>query len=390
MNDFHFRANRSQYKQFPLKRHRFLQLLASAFALPLMNNSDISAKAKNQSKPFDKLTKWRGVNLGGWLLLEKWMTPSLFEGTGAIDEHTFSQLPDAKARLQKHRDTFIVEDDFRWIAEHGLNSVRLPVGHWILEATAPYHAAPERLDWAFDLAEKYSLGVLLDLHGAPGSQNGMDHSGKIGPRDWDTNAEHRAQTIRVLESLAERYASRQNLIGLQFLNEPHWDMPLDVLKKFYLDAYPIVRKHLPKERVAIVIHDGFRPFEWKDFMTEPEYSNVILDTHMYQCFSPDDRTRNASQQIVEAANKRATLDGIENQLWAIVGEWSLALPPESYAGLDAWQRDIAKRAYGAAQLLSFDSSHGWFYWSYKVEDPNSDWNFRASVERGTLPAKFDL
>ena len=29
--------------------------------------------------------KLRGVNLGGWLVLEKWMTPSLFEGLQATD-----------------------------------------------------------------------------------------------------------------------------------------------------------------------------------------------------------------------------------------------------------------------------------------------------------------
>ena len=33
--------------------------------------------------------KLRGVNLGGWLVLEKWMVPSLFEGLAATDETTW-------------------------------------------------------------------------------------------------------------------------------------------------------------------------------------------------------------------------------------------------------------------------------------------------------------
>ena len=33
--------------------------------------------------------KIRGVNLGGWLVLEKWMTPSVFEGLAAVDETTY-------------------------------------------------------------------------------------------------------------------------------------------------------------------------------------------------------------------------------------------------------------------------------------------------------------
>ncbi|WP_234418871.1 hypothetical protein [Parazoarcus communis] len=33
--------------------------------------------------------KLRGVNLGSWLLLEKWMVPSVFEGLAATDETTW-------------------------------------------------------------------------------------------------------------------------------------------------------------------------------------------------------------------------------------------------------------------------------------------------------------
>lgn len=33
----------------------------------------------------------KGVNLGGWLLLERWMSPSLFAGTDAVDEYTLMQ-----------------------------------------------------------------------------------------------------------------------------------------------------------------------------------------------------------------------------------------------------------------------------------------------------------
>ena len=56
----------------------------------------------------------RGVNLGNWLLLEKWMRPSLFEGTSAKDEYTLCEVlgPAAGARMLRHRDTFIQEEDF--------------------------------------------------------------------------------------------------------------------------------------------------------------------------------------------------------------------------------------------------------------------------------------
>ena len=75
----------------------------------------------------------RGVNLGGWLLLERWITPSVFGDSQARDEFSLcSELgAEAASVLKIHRDNFITEADFAWIANHGLNAVRLPVGYWV-------------------------------------------------------------------------------------------------------------------------------------------------------------------------------------------------------------------------------------------------------------------
>ena len=35
----------------------------------------------------------KGVNLGNWLVLEKWMSPALFEGTDAEDEYWLPRKP---------------------------------------------------------------------------------------------------------------------------------------------------------------------------------------------------------------------------------------------------------------------------------------------------------
>lgn len=50
--------------------------------------------------------KVKGVNLGNWLVLEKWMSPSLFEGTTAEDEYYLpTQLSREvyEARIKIHR-----------------------------------------------------------------------------------------------------------------------------------------------------------------------------------------------------------------------------------------------------------------------------------------------
>lgn len=129
----------------------------------------------------------RGVNLGGWLVLEKWMTPSVFEGLEATDETTFcAELGDkADAVLKAHWNSFITRDDFAWLAERGINAVRIPVGHWIFGADYPYHhsygehqhpfviGGIEILDKAFEWAEEFGLNIVVDLHAAPGCQMGL-------------------------------------------------------------------------------------------------------------------------------------------------------------------------------------------------------------------------
>ena len=50
------------------------------------------------------MEKIRGTNIGNWLVLEKWMSPGIFEGTGTEDETWLSRkLPqeELKARLKE-------------------------------------------------------------------------------------------------------------------------------------------------------------------------------------------------------------------------------------------------------------------------------------------------
>ena len=84
----------------------------------------------------------RGVNLGSWLLLEKWMAPSLFDGLAATDETSWCvELgKEASPRLHAHWDRFVTRDDFAWLASVGINAVRIPLGHWIFGPPYPYHS----------------------------------------------------------------------------------------------------------------------------------------------------------------------------------------------------------------------------------------------------------
>jgi glucan 1,3-beta-glucosidase len=319
------------------------------------------------------------------------MVPTVYRGSDAPDEYGLClALGDqAKARLDEHRETFITAEDFQWIKKCGLNAVRLPVGYWALETPKPFVESSRFIDFALEQARQNGLKLLLDLHGAPGSQNGWDHSGRAGEIGWDKNPNNIKETLRVLESFAQKYGSHPALFGIELLNEPRNSIPIEILKTFYQDAYPRIRKYAGPN-VAVVFHDSFRAMAWENFMKPPDYSNVLIDTHLYQSFTDEDRQRTAQEQIVFALNRGKMLNQMQQEeLPTFVGEWSLSLPNHSMRDLSAFQNDLVRRAYADAQLLSYEGTRGWFFWSYKLEE-NSTWNFRYCVERDWLPQSFPV
>ena len=333
--------------------------------------------------------KLRGVNLGSWLILERWMTPDVYDGTDAQDEYSLclGLGNQAKSQLDRHREEFITADDFQWIRDHGLNAVRLPVGYWALEAPKPFVECSRFIDFALDQCQKNGLKLLLDLHGAPGSQNGWDHSGRSGPINWPKDPQNIKETLRVLESFAQKYGGHPALYGIELLNEPKPEIPIEILQQFYMDGYSHIRKHAGPG-VAVVIHDSFRPLVWKNFMKGPGYENVILDTHLYQCFDKQALSRSAFEQLAFALHRNTTLGQMQrDELPTLVGEWSLSLPGRTMSGLSSLQVESVNRGYADAQLLTYEATRGWFFWSYKLHG-SSDWHFRRCVERGWLPSNF--
>lgn len=176
--------------------------------------------------------------------------------------------------MKEHRDTYVTEEDFQNIASHGLNTVRIPVPYFIFGDREPYSGCIEYLDKAFDWAGKYGLKVLVDLHTAPGGQNSYDNGGIEGVCKWSQQPDEVEFVLTVLERLAMRYRDREELFGIEVLNEPisfsvYMTAPSRkkaadkaeakgsrhvssrFLKKFYVQAYGRLRKILPEEKVIV-------------------------------------------------------------------------------------------------------------------------------------------
>lgn len=335
----------------------------------------------------------RGVNIGGWLVLEKWMTPELYEGTDALDEfHLLKARTDHLEMLKQHRDTFITKEDFVWIKNHGIDTVRLPVGHWLFEANEPYVSAKEYVDQAFAWASEVGLDIVLDLHAAKGCQNGFDNGGLSGVISWHQKEQNIIDTLDFIHQLARTYQDQERLSGIQLLNEPHWTIPLVLLEDFYLKGYAIIRDILG-DKVSVIMHDAFRINEWETFFREHRFVNTYLDTHMYQVFGEvksDMSMFELSEFIHEKRYKK--IKELKQYTKVIVGEWSCALPHltreqiKDQSTLDATYHWLSNQL-----LLTFEEADGWFFWNYKLSEASTKkhigWSFKDVVLKGYLSLK---
>ena len=309
------------------------------------------------------------------------MTPTLFEGTDAQDEYTFMQTPGAKTKLRRHQSTFITERDFAWLQAHNVSIVRIPVGYWILDGDTPYVSSIGRLDWAFTMCEKYQLKVVLDIHGLPGSQNGRDHSGRIGKRGWHASNIYRQKGLETTKLLAARYANHPALWGVQVINEP-WPGLFNIrLRRYYKRAYDALAGVLPLS-VRIIFSDAFTPRLMSAAMYSGKTRRATIDIHWYHFGGPWLFARPWLWMLATKWHGRL-VRSLARWNGVIVGEWSGCYAQRIFDKYPERQhKQMVKDSIGA-QVKAYANADAWFYWSYKTEQPGV-WNFYSLVEDGTI------
>ncbi|KXN88852.1 Glucan 1,3-beta-glucosidase [Leucoagaricus sp. SymC.cos] len=376
--------------------------------------------------------KVRGVNLGGWLVLEPWITPSIFDNTGdnrVVDEWTFGQYvgeDEAKRVLKNHWDTWITEQDFEDIANAGLNHVRLPIGYWAFETKGgePYHNGQlPYMEKAFQWAAKYNLKVIVDLHGAPGSQNGFDNSGqRLDRPTWQDKQENVDRTNAIIERIASEVTNNVGVVPIIApLNEPAGFVGgnmLDVTRAYWKSSYQNIRYPYGDERqsnTVVMIHDAFQPLSyWNGFMAPSDgYNGVILDTHIYQVFSDEQNGWSQAVHIQQACSRAGDLIG-SSGLWTVVGEWSPAMTDcatylngrgvgarfdgskngSSFHGTCVGKTGNGSlftpnyrtflRKFWEAQTITYEKAQGWIQWTWKAENAD-EWSYQAGLKYGWIP-----
>ncbi|TFK51805.1 glycoside hydrolase family 5 protein [Heliocybe sulcata] len=402
------------------------------------------ARAQSWSPALNETFNWgidkvRGVNIGGWLVTEPFIIPSLYEKyPQAVDEWTLSQAmrndsaSGGISQLEDHYKTFITEEDFAQIAGAGLNFVRIPLPYWAIETRddEPYNA---KVPWTYFLkairwARKYGIRINLDFHALPGSQNEWNHSGRMsdvnflnGPMGI-ANAQRALDYIRIFAEFISQDEYKDVVVMFGITNEPEESMfGLDNLQRYYLQAYNNVRLASGTgtgKGPMISYHDGFLPVsQWAGFL--PGADRIVLDDHPYICFGGQSNAPISSYADTPCKTWGSNMNTSMSAFGlTAAGEWSNAVTDcgkwlngvgqgarydgsfvgstavgscDTWTNWPAWDSDM-KSGIKTFALASMDALQNWFFWTWKIGNSTETgkvespaWSYQLGLQNGWMP-----
>jgi hypothetical protein len=299
-----------------------------------------------------------GTNVGGWQVMEAWMCP-----TNAIDQKTtiatlterFGKVK-AEELIKIYEQTWWQESDFDQVKELNFNVLRLPISYYNLldENGLLREDTLATYDWFVKECEEREIYVILDLHAAPGSQNGRDHSGDKSGSTLYTDEKAQDLTVSLWEQLAAHFTGNPTIAGYDLLNEPEgtevqrapWG---DLQLPFYDRLYKAIRAIDPEH--LIILNAVWEPTN----MPSPAvygWENVMYEYHYY-CW---DGTDNAITQRNFTASKVTNNNRAGHEVPVLIGEFTL------FDKLQSWEH-----------ALNVYEENGWSWttWTYKTVDQGS-------------------
>lgn len=300
----------------------------------------------------------RGVNAGGYLLSESWMCPTNAEcQTEAIDTLQVRFGDNAQNLFDAYMDSWWSEADFENIKNMNMNCIRLPFWWHNLtnEQGNIINDAFKRMDRFINTAEKYGIYVILDMHGAYGSQNGRDHSGdSFTFGNLYGNDSNEQKTVDLWVNIAKRYKDNPTVCGYDLLNEPenHRDEVMSASTPqwaFYDRLYSAIRE---VDKNHIIIMEGV----WEiNSLPSPDlygWENVMYEYHFYNWNGQNDLLK--EQQYINL--KKINWESMNFGVPMLVGEFTHFNLPS------AWEY-----ALSAYQEMGWN----WTVWTYKVMGDSS-------------------
>jgi glucan 1,3-beta-glucosidase len=346
-----------------------------------------------------------------------------------VDEYTLGKLlrsspgglDTATKYMERHWDTFLSYDDLKALKQNGVTHLRIPMGYWIRGKNGLSLVDGEPFipgGWKYFVraahwCRELGLTVWADLHGAPGSENGFDNSGRYTGKStcvgWSEHASRVQRTLDILTDLAHGIVEDgidDVVTGFGVLNEPFVDCDQDVLRNYYDDAFTILRGILGED-TAVFVGDSFRAYKFNDgeFWLNPAvYHDTYLDSHPYHVFFEQGRSftprqhiayicRHDTQGVRDCCYEDGEAKLVPSQgITRLTGEWSgaydrlpTALTPQLMKGIADYgilpqmnrtlspARKAFLRNFVEAQMVAYEAadsggiSSGWLFWNFKME-----------------------
>ncbi len=301
----------------------------------------------------------RGTNAGGWLVQEEWMC-----ATNAPDQKTMMNTLESRfgktvrdQLISVYENNYWTIQDFDNCAAMGMTAIRLPFTYMNLMNDEWSDIKPggwARLDWFIENCRARGMYVILDLHGAFGSQNGMDHSGEVNDGNqlyW--NDYNRAMTKWLWWQVANRYKGNPTVAAYDILNEPGIKAGLttSVQWDFYDEIYDVIRSVDPDH---IIIMESCWDAAHLPHPSVYGWTNVVYEYHYY----PWNHVNNYNGQVSFVNSKINDIANAGYNVPTFVGEFTC------FGLANAWEYTL--NAY---------NNQGWHWtsWTYKALGNNTSW-----------------
>jgi hypothetical protein len=233
-------------------------------------------------QPGGRPVRLRGVNIGGWLNMENFITGfAANESTMRAAMRSVLGADRAERFFERLLSAFYAEADAAFLAQLGLNCVRVPVNYRHLEADArPFEIVAggfRHLDRAIAAGAAHGVYTIVDLHALPGSQNQHWHSDNPTHRAlfWE-HRQFQDRVVTLWEAIADRYRDEPWVAGYNLMNEPA-DESRAVVGPFYDRLAAAIRA---VDSAHILFLDGNTYSTEFDCFGEP-LDNAVYTLHDY-------------------------------------------------------------------------------------------------------------
>ena len=342
-----------------------------------------------------------GVNNGGHLLIERYKDD--FSAGTTVNHVNVTNTLVTRFGKEKtlelwelYRDNFWTDADFQICVDMGINTIRLPFGYWTIDPE--YNNVPEIsgkkynftiLDKFITRAADFGIYIILDLHGAYGSQSGQDHTGEdisnAANVDFYRNETKMSKTLDIWTEVAARYEGHPAIIAYDTLNEPSikggaWgngDNPTGTVNQihdFLNRCYQTIRE-VDKDHIVMIetcwegdkmltLHNKAASSGWN-------WTNVWYSFHHYTGQNSAASHKTAwDDRVVSDVPGRAFYQTVPVQM----GEYSC------YNNQTSWEQSHASMK---------QYRWNWTMWTYKVSKDVSGWGIVHAYPSSSINVSTD-